>query len=754
MMEGVTIDVLSVEHYPTGLGIHHERPRLSWRFKGSSAGWKQQSYTIEVSFEGSEPQSFTEHSSGSVLVPWPAQPFKSRQAAEVRVKATGIDGSCTGWSSLRIEAALLDARDWKAAVLAGEQQAADQPKRPQYLSKRFSVSSDKRRGRLYATALGCYEIYLNGEKVGNEALAPGWQSYKHRHYYQTHDISSLLKAGENHLVAVVGEGWYATRLNFGGGQRNIWGADIGAMLQLEVDGSIVAATDTSSDWQWAYGPILSSEIYDGEVYDSRIPNPIFPTSYDDITWSSSVRDLGKPKGQLLAAECPPVRVTQQIKPKELITTPSGKKIFEFGENIVGWVQLSSEPPTKEAGSEIILRHAEVLEHQELGTRPLRQARAQVKLISGGTLSDYHPSFTFHGFRYCQVDGWEDVNLDSIVAQVIHTDMERTGWFESSHPLINQLHANVVRSLRGNFVSVPTDCPQRDERLGWTGDLQVFATTASFLYDTSSTLSGWLQDLAAEQLNDFNSVVPLVVPDTLGSMFPPPPSAIWGDVAVLTPSDLFDAYGDAAILERQYESMQAWLDKGIKRGASGLWDDQLMQFGDWLDPKAPPDAPQDGRTDNILVSDAYLVHTINKMHQICRALGKKDEAARYQAQHAQLREAFQKEYITANGRLMSDSQTAIALSLQFGLLPEHHVQSARQRLERLVRKAIFQVSTGFAGTPIILHALSDAGLLQIAYRMLQEGENPSWLYPVKMGATTIVSCQLIAASCRSHAELIR
>lgn len=744
----ISISRLSCEHYelPLGIDSRHSKPRLSWRFAGTAKNWRQASYTLEITFKNSAPQTYTVSSSASVLVPWPVRAFQSREIADVRVKVEGKDGLSTAWSdTLAIEAAIFSAEDWKAVVLSGDAQETDAPKRPQYLRASFHVEDPTTQSaRVYATAFGCYEAFVNGRKVGKDILAPGWQSYKHRHHFQTYDLTGYLRSGANTLGVVVGEGWYATRLNFGGGRRNIYGSDIGAMVQVELDGHPVLVTSTSEGgWEWCYGPILSSEIYDGEVFDSQQQDPVWaktpaPGSATKMQWQSSVRSLGTPKGRLLAAECPPVRVTETLRAKELITTPSGHLILDFGENIVGRLRVDRQPGVP-AGSTIILKHAEVLENSELGTRPLRLAKAQVKLISGGDLVGYTPTFTFHGFRYVQVEGWPELDLDCLTAEFIHTDMERTGWFDCSHGFINQLHSNALRSLRGNFVSVPTDCPQRDERLGWTGDLQVFASTANYLYDTTSTLASWLQDLSEEQIKDYDSVVPLVVPNTLSDMFgPPPPSAIWGDVAVLTPRDIYQSSGDRIILKQQYESMQAWLDKGVVRSVSGLWSSELMQFGDWLDPKAPPDAPWEGRTDNILAANAWLVHTTGVMSEICALLGEKEKSDSYRKMYDKLRQAFQQEYVTPAGRMISDSQGALAMGLAFGLTPDKHLDAARQRLDVLVRKAIFKVSTGFAATPLILHVLSDNGLLPLAYRMLQEGECPSWLYPVSMGATTIVS----------------
>jgi alpha-L-rhamnosidase len=344
-------------------------------------------------------------------------------------------------------------------------------------------------------------------------------------------------------------------------------------------------------------------------------------------------------------------------------------------------------------------------------------------------------------RYIEVTGAQ-VGLEDFTAIVIASDMRPTGTFTSSHSLINQLHKNVIWGMLGNFVSVPTDCPQRDERLGWTGDLQVFAPTANFLFDTSGFLSGWLRDLSAEVFQ--YGIVPEVIPFiALRDNLPPRPHAIWADVAIITPHDLYKAFGDEDILEKQYASMQQWLDKGLPRQENGLWQQSGIQYGDWLDPKASPAYPAHGTTDPFLAANAYLVHVTRVIAGIAKITGRKTDATQYQTDYGRLLKAFRHEYVSPSGRLVSDTQTALALALHFDLLEtqEQKVKAA-ERLDWLIKWDSFKVSTGFAGTPIILDTLAENGKLDIAYRMLQERDNPSWLYPVSMGATTIVSKPLM------------
>jgi len=435
-----------------------------------------------------------------------------------------------------------------------------------------------------------------------------------------------------------------------------------------------------------------------------------------------------------------VRHMDLLAPVALITSPTGRTIVDFGQNLVGRLRLTVRGT---AGQTITLRHAEVLENGELGTRPLRTALATDRYTLRGEGEEvWEPRFTFHGFRYAEIEGWPgELRAADLHAVVCHSDLERTGWFECSDPLLNRLHENVVWSMRGNFLSIPTDCPQRDERLGWTGDIQVFAPTASFLYNISGFLASWLADVAAEQTE--TGLVPYVVPNILLAMLPDDiggamtPTAAWGDAAVLVPWALYQRYGDIGILEAQFASMCAWVDLLANvAGEKYLWD-HGFQFGDWLDPSAPPDKPAEARADPSVVATAYFARSAEILGQIASILGRNVEAAHYLALAARVRDAFDEEYVTPTGRVLSDSATAYALALQFDLLkqPEQR-RHAGTRLAELMRKSAYHINTGFVGTPLICDALCNAGEYDIAFRLLTQRECPSWLYPVTMGATTI------------------
>lgn len=452
-MAGIQIDKLSVESYESGFAIGHASPRISWRFKGDVKDWQQVSYDLVIERHDGNNHEFSVTSAQSRLVPWPVEPLKSREAIRLKVRVTGSDGSRTEWAALDVETTLLDRKDWIAVPVTGEKQSPTNAKPPFQIRKTFQLPAKPARARLFVTSLGIYDATINGKRIGDHVLAPGWQSYRHHLNFQTFDVGDLLQEGENVLSSHVGSGWYTGRLGFRGGYRNIYGDRNALIAQLEGDnGEVIIKTDDS--WEWSYGQILVSELYDGERFDSQ---PVTER------WSR-VEVLESPSAELISSESPPVRRIQEIVPIEIITTPSGNFILDLGQNMVGWMKINRQPPG-DAGSEIVLTHAEVLEHGELGTRPLREAKAQDKIILGGDLVGHEPRFTFHGFRYVQVDGWPsgDLTLESLTGVVIHTDMERLGDFSCDHPMVQQLYSNVNWSMKGNFVSIPSDCPQRDER---------------------------------------------------------------------------------------------------------------------------------------------------------------------------------------------------------------------------------------------------------------------------------------------------
>lgn len=763
MSSQLLIEIPSVEQHSTGFGIGTATPRLSWRFLTTADSglydWKQNAYEVHIVRSESQDEIYHVTSNESVLVPWPSTPLQSRESAQIRVRAYGCNAANdkaepTAWSPWRtIECGLLDRSDWIARPIASSSEPQpDGPLRPLRFRREFRISATTavKKARLYITSLGIYRAFVNGHLVGDQCLAPGWTSYRHRLNYQVFDVASLLNAeGSNILAVEVAEGWYATRLGFRGGRRQLYGDRLAALAQLEIHvghGGDKFTLCTDSTWTCTPSAIVRSELYDGEIYDAREEDASWNwrslEPFVDASGWNPVQEIDFPTATLVASDAPPVRITEEITPISVQKTPSGATILDFGQNLVGRLRVSSLK--QPSGSRVSFIHAEVLENGELGIRPLRHAKCTDEIILNGTeIVDWSPQYTFHGFRYVQVNGWDEERdgslLVNITALVMHTDMTRSGWFSCSHPMINKLHDNAWWSMRGNFLSIPTDCPQRDERLGWTGDIQVFCPSANFLYNTAGMLGGWLQDVAAEQLKEKDGCVPpFVVPNVISEeLWPHTPQAVWDDVVILTPWALYLSYGDRDILSRQHESMLAWIDRGIRRGSDGLWDPDLWQLGDWLDPAAPPVEPGDARTSGTLVADAYLVHVTYVMSEISKILDQEQDAIRFKADYDRLKAKFQAKYIAASGLLVGDTQTALSLAIMYDLhSTSEQAKAAASRLVQLVRQAKFRVATGFAGTPIITHALTKSGYPQIAYRMLQEKNRPSWMYPITMGATTV------------------
>ncbi|KAL2811588.1 bacterial alpha-L-rhamnosidase-domain-containing protein [Aspergillus granulosus] len=748
------------EHHETGFGIGHASPRLSWKFATLGPrypkNWMQKAYELEIiRVPQRHEQIHRVQSNQSVLVPWPWEPLQSREIARVRVRCYGkedaaAEESATDWSEWStVECSLLHKEDWTAAFVTSSLPVdAAAPLAPIRFRKRFRLPHNSFpivRTRLYITALGVYHAFLNGKRIGDHCMAPGWTAYGHRLNYQTFDVSNLLRGDEENVLGVeVGAGWYATRLGFNGGKRCCYGSpDLAVLAQLEVtmENGVFWVLPSNDSWECLRSPIQSSEIYDGEVYDMRCEYGAWSTVDKDEEGLTGLaaRIIPWPRARLVSPDAPPVRVVQEIPVARILVSRSGKVILDFGQNLVGKVRIRSTILPRD--QQLCLTHAEVLEDGELCTRPLRTAKCtDIVLGSGKELSNWTPAFTFHGFRYIQVDGWPGVqpSLEDFVALVMHTDMPRRGWFACSNTHINSLHKNIIWGMRGNFVSVPTDCPQRDERLGWTGDLQVFANSATYLYNTTGMLSEWLQDLSAEHLEDHRrGIPPLVVPDVLQKAGGSLAQAVWGDAVVIVPDVLHLYSSDTSILCHQYKSMTTWLDQGIPRGPDGLWDPQTWQLGDWLDPTAPPENPKDARTDGVLVADAYLVHITAMLAAMCKEIGFTEDAERYAIDAQRLKKAFAEKYISPQGNIMSNTQTAISLAVCFSQYRNiEQKRTAAASLSRLVRHGKFALSTGFVGTKFIMEALTLTCQPSLAYRMLLNKKCPSWLYPLTQGATTI------------------
>ncbi|KAI3550497.1 hypothetical protein CSPX01_01547 [Colletotrichum filicis] len=756
-----TVTSVQFEHYHASgcIGVHETTPRLSWKIEGVSTDFHQISYEIELSETiltiSKVVSTLKCVSSASSLVPWPfRKPLSSRQRISVRIRIWDQDEKATDWSKpSHLEVGLLARTDWSSERIAapwGPGTVAPDPE--QLFRKQFSVNFPALQARLYVTAQGVYEAEINGQRVGDYFLAPGWTSYEGRLQYQTYDVTSLLSSNqpENCIGVRVAEGWFSGRIGFEGGHRNIWGPHTALIAQLEIisgDG-IIQRISTDGSWEVARGPIILAEIYDGEKYDATLDLPnwskwVAASMSDGLRFEKVITLEFLPiSTTLVAGYGEPVRRTQAVGPVNQITTPSGKTIIDFGQNLVGCLKFRNIKGPR--NHKITFSHAEVLENDELGTRPLRICKAVDEYILSGAPEGegYEPRFTFHGFRYAQIDGWTSDHdlISSVEAIVCHTDMKAAGSFFCSDPLLNKLYQNIVWGMRGNFLSVPTDCPQRDERLGWSGDLALFAPTATLLFDCYGMLKNWLIDVAYDQ-EVLGGVPPMVSPN---ATLPDPiwcrrvPCAIWHDVTILAPWALYQETGDDSILSQQYGSMLTWMVKLPRNqsGAKHLWDNSIFQLGDWLDPTAPPDAPWKSPTDAKMVANMFLIQSLRLMARISGILGEETRKVDFESEFRAAKAQFHQEYVTQNGRIVSDTQAAYALAICLNVLDESQKVRAGQRLAELVKKNDFKIATGFAGTPYLCEALFITGHVQVAYRMLLEKECPSWLYPITMGATTV------------------
>ncbi|SFS14933.1 alpha-L-rhamnosidase [Microbacterium sp. cf046] len=712
-------------------------PRLTWTVATDAAGWVQARAELRAGDE-----SVALAGRDSVLVAWPFAPLAQGDSREVSVRAVSVDGESTDWSTpLTVTAGFLADGDWVAQPVGLAQPSREA--QPFRVRTAFTLDAPVVRATLYWTALGVAEPEVNGAAVSDDVLAPGWTSYRDRLVHETVDVTALVRPGENVLGATVAGAWYTEKYGFYVFADRVYGDQPSflAQLRLEFADGAVQTIATGPDWRAdGDGPVVDSGIYAGEHQDLRRTDAGWSaTGYEDAHWTPvRVGAAARPGYENVpvpeARIAPPVRRTQTLPVAEVLTSPTGGLILDFGQNLVGRLRLRV---AGQAGTRITVRHAEVLDEGELALRPLRNsASTAVFELAGDGDETLESRFTFHGFRYAQVDGWPgEFDPGVVEAVVLHTDMTRTGWFSSSHAQLDRLHENVVWGMRGNFLSIPTDCPQRDERLGWTGDIQVFSPTASFLYDSEGFLASWLRDLALEQHHQDGNV-PLVIPAALPGFGGPAAVAAWGDAATVTPWVIHERFGDRGILRDQYASMRDWVEAVLRVSTDGLWA-HTFQLGDWLDPSAPPDKPAQAKVDSDIVASAYLARSLRIVADTASLLGETADADTYAALAETSRAAFVAEYVTPAGRMMSDAPTAYALALNFGLVTGDSVRERlAQRLAELVRGGGYRIQTGFVGTPLVTDALADAGYLDEAARLLLQTENPSWLYPVTMGATTI------------------
>jgi alpha-L-rhamnosidase len=740
---------LRVEHLDDAFGIDVTVPRLSWKLPETAT--RQSAYRLRV---GAWDSGRVE-ADASVLVAYGGPPLTSRQQVEAAV-LVWTDLGVSEWSTpVRVEMGLLAVEDWTARWIQAVDTGSEPGRRgAAVLRKTFTVANGCDRARLYATADGVYELFLNGERVGDQELTPGFTSYRSRLQVQSYDVTGLLRTGTNELRAVLSDGWFRGFVGFTR-EHDVFGARLALLAQLELDGVPVAASDES--WETAPGAIVAADLVEGQHTDERVTD-------DDVTWTA-VKVVEGDFARLCGPLAPPVRRVELVEPARINEIGPDRLVVDLGQNINGWLRLNVDAP---AGTTVTITHGEAVDstgdvtmehlapiHWET-QEPMSPGQVD-RVTVGDAPVEFEPRHATHGFRYARVEGLTaPLRFDAVAGVVVHTDLRRTGWFTCSDASLNRLHDAAEWSFRTNACDVPTDCPQR-ERAGWTGDWQIFVSTAAFLYDVAGFSTKWLRDLAADQRED--GCVRNFAPDPAyaGPQHPIKTfiegSAGWGDAAVLVPWSIYRSYGDVGLLAEQWSSMEAWLgfQERVARNARHasrigrspepapheqyLWDTGF-HWGEWTEPGHHDDHWENLDRDFGIIATAYFEHSARTMLKIATVLGRDEDAARYGVLADRVRDAWRTEFLTVDGEVRSDRQADHVRALAFDLAPEDLKDPVADRLVTMVRENGTHLDTGFLATPMLLPVLADAGHAGLAYELLFQRTEPSWLTMIDRGATTI------------------
>ena len=704
-----------IEYATHPIGLDERRPRFSWALESDNRNVLQTSYRIKVLnihdecvWDSGEIQS-----ERSQFVVYEGAPLKPRERYEATliVSDNKFDMAIGG---LIFETGLMGGK------LKGNFIGAPFDDVLPVFKKAFLLEKHVARARIYATALGVYELYLNGKRVGDAYDAPGWTSYSHCLQYQTYDVTNLLHK-ENEISALVAPGWYAGTVGYFH-RKNCYGKKTAVCLDLYIDyidGSTqIISTDT--DWRAEESSVRKSDFQDGEICDttfcakkSYVPEKV---DYD--------------KNNIIAQICEPMRIVEKLPVKALIKTPKGETVLDFGQNASGVVEFTVKG---KKGNTVVLHHAEVLDKEgNFYTENLRGVKAEDCWVLNGETQTLRPHFTAHGFRYVRLTGFDgEIDTNDFYVCVIHTDMPVTGTFTCENELVKRLRSNIVWGQRGNFMDVPTDCPQRDERLGWTADAQLFCRTAAYNYNVAPFFKKWLNDLKSEQTKE------LGVPHTVPNVIPGNEvgAGVWGDAATIVPWTLYEIYGDLRILEDQYESMKDWVEYIRGQAPEYLWQTGF-QFGDWLALDKEAFSDRTGATDKYFIASAFYANSVQLVAKSAALLGKDKDARNYGELYEKIINAFRREYFTSTGRMVTETQTGCVLALAFGLVPEEFKERLCRTLRENLEDHDTHLTTGFVGTPYICHVLTENGMQDLAEKLLLNEDFPGWLYEVRMGATTL------------------
>lgn len=718
--------------------VAETQPRLSWEVQDDRPGAVQSAYQVQVAAtaEALAAERDLLWDSGqvagdqSIHVRFGGEPLAAWSQCVWRVRTWDAAGEASAWSApANWGTGPLTEADWAGDWIGAPPRAEDTTAPSPYLRREFSAKPGLRSARLAATARGLYECWINGRRVGEDYFTPGWTEYGYRIPYQVYDVTHLLQDGANAIGAVLGDGWYAGYLAWKD-NRSTWGRDIALRATLVLtyaDGS-VETIGSDADWTCSEGPIRASDLYNGEAYDARLENPAWATVGATGDWQP-VHTYPGDDIPLVPKTTQDVRVTEELAAHEMTEPTPGTYIYDLRQNMVGWARVSLSAP---AGTVVTLRFGEMLQDDgQLYTENLRSAKCTDTYTCRGDAEEvYEPTFTFHGFRYVEITGLDAAPaLDAVTGVVLHSDTPRTGSFACSHDMVNQLQSNITWGQRGNFLEVPTDCPQRDERLGWTGDAQVFVRTAAWNMDVSAFFTKWAQDMEDSQTKLGDGRFPHVSPNILGEGGA---ACAWADAGVICPWTMYLCYGDTGILDRHFDSMAAWVDF-CEREAVDLIRPE-SGFGDWLAVDAPN--PGFALTLKALIGTAYFARCAELVAKAADLTGRADKAAHYRDLHARIKTRWQEEFVTPAGRVMNHTQTAYLLALGFDLMPEHLRETAAKHLVADIEKRGDHLSTGFVGTPFLAPVLSRVGRTDVAYRLLLQDTYPGWFYSIHQGATTM------------------
>ncbi len=730
------ITTLYTNHLKNPIGYRLDNLCFSWIVEETNAK-EQQSARVEIATD--EEMSNIIFSSGDcsnissiayypIFLPQPCSRYYWR------VSVTADNGDTATSPTQFFETGKMNAK-WEGSWISPTLNKDTHP----IMKKSFNLAKAVSSARMYITGLGVYECYINSKLIGDDILAPFFNDYNSWIQYQCYDVTEHLSTGEQNIEVMLGNGWYKGRFGFVENMCELYGDEFALICELKikyVDGSSESVI-SNSDWSCHVSPVLSSSIYDGEHYDARIA----ANKQESFPVKPPKKELPTPSERL----SPPVRIIEKLKPQEIITTPTGELVLDFGQLFTGWLEFDIDIPE---GSEVFLQFGELLQNGCFYNENLRTAKQEYLYISDGKKAHVRPHFTFYGFRYVKLIGIDSPKLEAFTGCVIHSDLEFIGSITTSNEKVNRLIQNAIWGQRGNFLDVPTDCPQRDERMGWTGDAQVFAATASFNMYTPAFYKKYMQDMLHEQ-HKLDGAVPHVVPDILDQIYliqSNDPNCIdndanayascaWADAATVIPWVLYLYYGDTSLLSSQYENMKLWLEYIRKQDNNYLWN-KGFHFADWLALDNPEQGSYFGRTDHYYLASAYYYYSCTLVAKAASVLGKHSDAKLYGDLKLKIRDAIIREYFTPSGRLAVDTQTAAIIALFMDFTPEYCKERTINSLKEKIVAKNMHMDTGFVGTAYLCLTLAENGLDDIATTLLLNEDYPSWLYEVNMGATTV------------------